>query len=522
MVRQSLFTQMLKRLIAKSNPPGKRETADRPPISAKKTAAPEAADILDLFSRCGDVKHHFYVLKPDDPESTVLFVNCESLSDNQLMLHEVVLPRLSLFYETHGFKDANLLKKESQLQLEIFPEEDWQSPTEQQVFEGKLILYIPALRVIGSVDIALTPSRNPEDSNIDVSVRGPRDGFVEEVSTNIALIRKRIRSVSLASEMTTIGKRTKTKIALLYMYDIADPKIIQEVKRQLQTIDMDGVISATQLEELLSPSFSLFPLMLYTGRPDFAATCLLNGRFVLLVDGTPAALVAPATLTMVLKTPEDNHISWFSASFGQTIRLLGLVVSLLLPGFWVALLAHHQDQIPFFLLATITVNRLGIPLSITQEMLLALIFLEILREASVRLSPSIGSTLTVVGGLIIGDAAIRAGFLSPAIVVIGAITQVFGATVANVSLIGTVSTLRFFIFFLAAMFGLYGFFLAVFVLLIRLSSLQSYGVPYLAPFSPMFFKDIAHAFFRMPWIWRKRRPTYLHPDDSTSGGEDKK
>ncbi|GAB2696568.1 spore germination protein [Paenibacillus thermoaerophilus] len=506
------------RLGSESNRPGMREYAKSRPMPRQK-AALNANHVLALFSPCGDVKHHVYSLKPDDPDSTVIFVYCEGLCDTQQMLNEVVLPALNQYYEIYGFSDVNLLSKATQLQLEWFQEDDWEKRAEQQIFEGRLILFIPALHALGSVDIASMPTRQPDDSHIDISVRGSRDCFVEEVATNIALIRKRIRSVTLASETIVIGERTKTKVGLMYLNDIANSNIIQEVRAQLRSVNIDGIFSATQLEELLSPSLSMFPLMVYTGRPDWAVNCLLNGRFVLLVEGTPAALIAPATLTMVLKTPEDNHISWFSASFGQSIRLLGLVVSLLLPAFWVSLLAHHQDQIPFFLLATITMNRLGIPLSITQEMFLALIFLEILREASVRLSPSIGSTLTVVGGLIIGDAAIRAGFLSPAIVVIGAITQVFGATIANVSLIGTVSTLRFFIFFLASLFGLYGFFLGVFILLIHLASLQSYGVPYLAPLSPPFFKDMAHVFLRMPWPWKKRRPSLLRPNDQTNQGD---
>ncbi|WP_027091942.1 spore germination protein [Cohnella thermotolerans] len=513
----SLLKQLLNRLDSKSKPRPISEHSRNDQLPRDKPV-PEASDLFDLFSQCSDVKHYTYTFKPDAADSSVIFFYCEGMSDNQQMLHEIILPRLSRIYEQHGFQNVELLTQSGQLQLDMFQNEEWQKKSVQHVFDGKLLLFIPALRAIGSIDIARLPIRQPEDSNIDVSVRGPRDGFVEDVATNVALVRRRIRSVSLACESTLIGERTQTKISLLYMHDIVDPKIIQQLKHNLQTINIDGVISSTQLEEILTPSLTLFPLMVYTGRPDFAVNCLLNGRFVLFVEGTPAALVAPATLTMVLKTPEDSHVTWFSASFGQSIRMLGLVVTILLPAFWVSVLAHHQDQIPFFLLATITMNRLGIPLSITQEMVLALVFLEILREASVRLSPSIGSTLTVVGGLIIGDAAIRAGFLSPAIVVIGAITQVFGATIANVSLIGTLSILRFFIFFMAAMFGLYGFFLSVFVLLIHLSTLQSYGVPYLAPFSPPYFKEIAHAFFRMPWPWKKRRPEYLHPNDGTKGG----
>lgn len=250
-----------------SNRPAAPESAKQGP-APDKSAAPEAKDVLALFSRCGDVKHHAYALKPDDPDSTVIFVYCEGLSDTQQMLNEVVLPALNQFYEIYGFKDASLLAKATQLQLEVYRADNWEREAEQQIFEGRLILYIPALRALGSVDIAAMPARQPDDSHIDISVRGSRDCFVEEMATNIALIRKRIRSVSLAAETMVIGERTKTKVGLLYVQDIAHPNIIQEVKGQLRNVNIDGIFSATQLEELLSPSLTLFPLMVYTGRPD--------------------------------------------------------------------------------------------------------------------------------------------------------------------------------------------------------------------------------------------------------------
>ncbi|WP_248929877.1 spore germination protein [Paenibacillus hamazuiensis] len=482
----------------------------------------DASAILKLFNRCADVKHHTYTLNAREERSTVLFVFCEGMSDSQHMIHEVVLPRLQRFYETYGFTDAGMLQTASQLQLERLPDVNWQRKATQQVFDGKLLMYIPALRIICSVDIAKLPARKPEESNVEVSVRGAKDCFVEELATNAALVRKRIKSPSLAYEQIVLGERTQTRIGLMYMYDIADPKVIQEVKQRLQKITIDGVFSATELEEMIEPTWALFPLMAYTGRPDFTVNCLMNGRFVILVDGTPAALIGPANLMLLIKTPEDIHFTALSSTFGQMLRLLGFFVSLMLPAFWLCLLSYHQDQLPFYLLATLTVNRLGIPLSTGLEMFLALIFLEMLREAGVHLPSSIGSTLTVVGGLILGDAAIRAGILSPGIVIIGAITHVFGATLTNQALGGAVSILRIVLFIFSCIFGLYGFFVGVFLLLVLLASLQSFGVPYLAPMSPPYFRDLPHALFRLPMAWKRKRPKMLHPIDDTNQGEQSK
>jgi hypothetical protein len=510
---RKLLIRMLLRPAVPSSPP-------LPSASGRSSAEiADASAILQLFGRCADVKHHAYTLDPRDGRSAVLFVYCEGMCDSQYMIHEVVLPRLQRFHETYGFTDTDMLQTASQLQLERLPAGEWQEQAARRVFEGQLLLYLPALRFLCSVNIAKLPARRPEESNVEVSVRGAKDCFVEELATNAALIRKRVKSPSLAYEQLTLGERTHTRIGLMYMYDIADPRVIQELKQRLQQITIDGIFSATELEEMIEPTWALFPLMAYTGRPDFAVNCLMKGRFILLVDGTPAALIGPANLLLMLKTPEDIHFTAISSTFGQTLRLLGFFVSLLLPSFWLCLLSYHQDQIPFYLLATLTVSRLGIPMSTGLEMVLALIFLEMLREAGIHLPTSVGSTLTVVGGIILGDAAIRAGILSPGIVIIGAVTHVFGATITNQALGGTVSILRICLFALSSLFGLYGFFLGIFMLLVLLAKLESFGVPYLAPVSPPYLRDIPHALFRMPMSWKKKRPEMLHTIDDTNRGD---
>ncbi|MEK5440906.1 MULTISPECIES: spore germination protein [unclassified Fredinandcohnia] len=477
--------------------------------------------LIQHFKMCQDVKHHVYKLQPNDEQSRILLVFCEGLSDNKTFIHETALPHLTRFYENYGFHHHEEIAESSQLKLEFVTPEEWEQTAETDIFEGKLLLFIPTLQTLFSLDISKKPSRNPEESSIEVSVKGPKDGFVEELGVNVALIRKRIKSTSMIYETKKVGVRTKTTVAILYMRDIVNLKIVQNIKNKLDELQIDGAFSATQLEELMKPTKALFPLMGYTGRPDFTVNCMLNGRVALIVDGTPAALIAPANLFLLVKTPEDIHHTALAATFGQFLRLLGLSVSLLLPGFWVAILAYHQDQLPYYLLAMLGVNRLGIPFDVIVEMFIALVFLEILREAGIRLPSAVGSTVTVVGGLILGDAAIRAGFLSPGIVVIGALTHVFGSTLSSQALAGTISILRFFLFTLSAMLGIYGFFLGLFIVLSHLASLRSCDLPYLAPISPP-FKDFANALLRVPWRWRKTRPDMLNTQDPTSQGDRKK
>jgi hypothetical protein len=309
----------------------------------------------------------------------------------------------------------------------------------------------------------------------------------------------------------------------MYFDDILSPNILKEVRARLNKIDVDGVYSINQLEEALADvKYPLFPLLDSSGRPDFAVSSLLAGRFVIIIDGNPLVLVGPATFGLILKSPEDVHFSFQYVSFARLIRVLSFWLAVLLPGFWVALTAFHQDQIPFRLMATVSVARLGLPLSAQMEMFVLLLLLEIFREAGVRLPSSIGQTLTVIGALVIGDAAIRAGLVSPSVVVVGALTAIMGVTLVNQTLSTVVSVIRFSIFAVSAIVGMYGLILGLIMLLFYMSRLQSFGVPYLAPLSPPYIRDILRGYLRLPWSKMRFRPKALHPGDPDHQGEDAK
>ncbi|GED29378.1 hypothetical protein BCE02nite_05190 [Brevibacillus centrosporus] len=321
--------------------------------------------------------------------------------------------------------------------------------------EGDLFLFFVNEFRFYRMHLNSVPKRPPEESSTEISIKGPKDGFTEDITTSVALIRKRIRSHSLHVEEFVIGKRTKTKVALLYFTDIISPKILAEVKTRLTSIVTDGLYSINQLEEALTGSkLKILPLIEYTGRTDFCVNALLAGRFVLVLDGNPMVLVGPAGLSLILKSPEDIHFNYTYISFARVIRIFSLFLSVFLPAVWVALMAFHQDQLPFRIMATIAVSRLGLPFSSQIEMFILLMLLEIFREAGIRLPNAIGQTLTSIGGLIIGDAAIRAGLVSPSVVVVGAITAICSVTLVNQSLSSVSSILRFFFFFLACFLGM--------------------------------------------------------------------
>jgi len=470
-------------------------------------------ELRGWFDRSSDVQLQLFHFRNGDVVYDLLFMYSEGLCDSSQIM-KFVLPELERICRENGFQP--LLREESVGVLPLVRiEGDFvREEAAEAVFQGELVIAFLATDHLYKLNISSRPERSPEESSIEISIKGPRDGFVESYTTNIALIRKRIRSTSLCCETFQLGRRTKTRVGLLYFSDILSPAVLKEVRSRLSKIDVDGLYSINQLEEALSDAkYPLFPLLDSSGRPDFAVSSLLAGRFVVVIDGNPLVLIAPATFGLIMKSPEDVHFSFQYISFARVIRVISFWLSIMLPGFWVALSAFHQDQIPFRLMATIAVARLGLPLSAQMEMFLLLLLLEIFREAGVRLPSSIGQTLTVIGALVIGDAAIRAGLVSPSVVVVGAITAVMGVTLVNQTLSTIVSVLRFIIFLVASIIGMYGLILCLILLLFYMSRLRSFGVPYLSPLSPPYMKDILKSYLRPPWSKLQFRPRALHPTD---------
>ncbi|SEN94144.1 GerA spore germination protein [Mesobacillus persicus] len=372
------------------------------------------------------------------------------------------------------------------------------------VFSGSLIVFREGTPFFHVFDLSKVPQRSPQESNTEVSIKGPKDSFTEEMNVNISLIRKRMKSAELYCESFTVGSLSKTEVSLLYLNDKANPDIILEVRKRLNDFQGESVTSSGQLEQWLSDrSLSLFPLFDYVTRPDFVIESMIRGRFILIVNGSPSVLIGPTNIFEVIKSPEDIHFPYYLVMFGRFIRLVGLVVAIFLPGFWVSLSSVNIDQLPFALLATVVVSREGLPLPIGLEAIFILGLFELLREAGVRMPTVLGQTVSIVGGIIIGDAAIRAGLASPTMIVIIALTAVASYTLVNQSLVGTVSILRLYTLLLSIFLGIYGVFLGFFSILIYLSKLESFSIAYLEPVASLTFKEYLAALFVNPFDRRK-------------------
>ncbi|WP_100403223.1 spore germination protein [Bacillus sp. FJAT-42315] len=469
--------------------------------------------LKETFKHCSDVT--FSHLQFHHEPITLIY--CTGLVSTD-MLYKTVPKKLENF-----LKDRPSQFTEEALQALQLPTLQVVTSTEEaetEIFSGKLLLIFRSEKTIYSVDISDRPQRDTEDSNIEIAVKGPRDNFIEDITINHALIRKRLRTTSLISEKFEVGKRSKTKLSILYMADIVDTATLSEIKEKILSIDVDGLYSGTQLEELINDDhpFALFPRHSYTGRPDFAVQSLLDGRFIILIDGVSFAYITPINLFFLLKTAEDSESNYLYAAFERLLRIFGIAIAAFLPGFWVALTAFHQNQIPFTLLATIVESRRGVPLPTAVEAFIMLILFEVFREAGMRLPLAVGQTLSVIGGLIIGDAAIRAGLTNPAMLVVIAASTIATFTLINQSLVGTVALIRFFVIAFVAFFGLFGFFVSVFFVGTYIAKFHSFGVPYLQVASEMSLKNTLKAFIKLPAQLDNKRPNSTNPKDKTKQG----
>ncbi|OMF35968.1 spore germination protein [Paenibacillus sp. FSL H8-0548] len=449
---------------------------------------------------CHDVIEYKLTLDVGGPVDVIMFY-CDGLIDNQ-QLQLGLLPQLEKWAnQLRNFPNVENgeIHKPSMLFSRVNSGRNG-SNLYARLFAGSVILSFGNLEGMFEFDIADQPGRNPEESTMEVSIRGPRDGFVELLATNVALVRKRLRTPDMHVEYSRIGSESLTEIALIYMEGKAASELVAEARRRLDQIDIPSLSGGSQLEELLSDRrLSLFPLVEYVGRPDYVVQSLLQGKVAILLDGSPSAIIAPGNLLLLIKSPEDAHLPYYYVSLGRLLRLVGLVFSLCLPGFWIALSTFNTDQIPFSLLATITISRIGLPISATMEMFLMLTMFELFREAGVRLPRAVGQTVSVVGGLIVGDAAIRAGMTSPTMLVMAAVTAVSTFTLVNQSLSGSVSVIRYLILICSSVLGIFGFFVGTFAVIIYLCTLESFGRSYLEPLAPLRFKQLIPAIFQMPW-----------------------
>nr|WP_028403400.1 spore germination protein [Ectobacillus panaciterrae] len=358
--------------------------------------------------------------------------------------------------------------------------------------------------------------RNLSEPDNEGVIRGPHNGFIEDLTHNMYSIRKLIESPNLRVRYFNIGKITQTKVAMVYIQDIANPNLVQEVEKRLQDISIDTIMSPGFIQEFTEDNpYSPFPQHLNTERPDRTVSNLAEGRVAILADGDPTALIFPVTLFAFYQTPDDYHSRWIVGSFVRLIRLLSFLIAFQLPAFYIATVSFHPEILPVELIFTIKGTLSQVPFPPIIEAALMEVIFELLREAGIRLPSRVGQTIGIVGGLVIGDAIVRAGLVSYPMTIVVALTAIASFLVPSNEMSTAVRILRFPLMLAASIFGYLGISFGLMIISIHLTKLESFGTPYLAPLAPLRFKDMKDTFIRFP-IWRmNQRPHDPHPQRMT-------
>lgn len=338
-------------------------------------------------------------------------------------------------------------------------------------------------------------------------VRGPRESFSESIRTNTALIRRKIKDPNLAMESRLIGRITRTDVSIMYLKGIAEPSIVEEVRNRLQRIETDSILESGYIEEWIQDSpGSPFPTIFNSERPDVIAAEILEGKVAILTDGSPSVLVVPALFVSFLHSPEDYYERSGVSTFIRVLRIFGIFISLLGPSLYIAVTTFHQDMLPTELLISLAAQREGIPFPAFQEAIMMELAFEIMREAGLRLPKTIGQTISIVGSLVIGQAAAEAGIVSPAMIIVVAITAISSFLLPAYNMSIPFRLMRFPMMVAAGCFGLYGIFLGCMLILLHMCGLRSFGVPFMSPFSPYSSEENKDAILRMPQRFVTARP----------------
>ncbi|MFO7247554.1 MAG: spore germination protein [Bacillota bacterium] len=380
------------------------------------------------------------------------------------------------------------------------------------LLSGYAILFLQGASRAVAVDIKGWEKRSVEEPSTESAVRGPREGLLENAHVNLGLLRARLRDPDLRVERRVFGQRTQTDVYILYIDGIVNLQALAELKQRLDNLHIDGILDSGYLEELIEDaSWSPFPQVQATERPDKVAAHLLEGKIALLVNGSPFALIVPAVFHQFYHAAEDYYERALIASLVRVIRLFSLIISLLLPSLYIAFVSFHPEMLPTELAIAMAAGRATVPFPSIVEALMMEVMIEILREASVRLPGPIGPTIGIVGGLVIGESAVRAGLVSPLMVIIVGVTTIGSFAIPSYSAAIPLRMLRFPLMFLAASFGLYGLMIGVLLILMHLSTLKSFGVPYLAPITPFRPADSKDILLRFPWTYLRTRPQFFRP-----------
>lgn len=393
---------------------------------------------------------------------------------------------------------------------------------EEAILRGDSLLFIDGRKEVLAVETHGWPQRAIEDPQLEASLKGAHQGFVETGIQNIALIRRYLPNRELKIKEYLIGERGACKVSVLFLADVANPEILQELEDRIKIINIDAILNTGELEELIEDNpYSPFPQFITTERPDSAASHILQGKIAVVVDRSPSVLVGPASFASFFQNVDDYSTRWLVATFIRLLRFLAFLVATFLPAIYIAVISFNYEVIPLDLILSVGESRERVPFPPLIEAMIMELTLEMLREAGVRLPAPIGQTVGIVGGIVIGQAVVQAGIVSNIMVIVVAFTAISSFIIPNYDMASAVRLIRFLMMGLAAMFGIVGIVIGFMTLIGHLISLESLGVPYGSPLAPVRFADWKDFIMRIP-LWKMtKRPVSSRAIQSRRQGDNR-
>ncbi len=483
------------------------------------TSLEENVKHLDnVFNKCGDiVKRKFSVGESDKTWLYIIYIDMMVSRD---IVEERIIKSIMLKPQSsYDFNNVFAMLNESGIATaDLKPSKNFDD-INNGILSGDTILFIDGSDKAFIISTKGWPNRGVSQTETEVVVQGSKEAFNEVFRFTTTLIRRRIRDTNLKLEQFRVGRRSKTDIGVMYLQDVVRDKILQKVIDRIQNIDIDGILDCGYIEQLIEDDWmSPFPQVQVTERPDKAASAILEGRIVIVVDNSPFVLIVPVTLNSLYQASEDYYQRWQIMSMVRIIRFIAGFFALTLPALYISLAVFHPSMLPTLLTYKMAGARQTVPFPALIEILIMDFAFELLREAGIRLPGPIGNTIGIVGGIIIGQAAVEAGIVSPIVVIIVALTGISSFAIPTITLVNGYRLLKYLLILSSAILGLFGFWLGFLVILIHLVSLKSFGIPYMFPYASgdlNKYTDFKDSILRLPLFKMKKRPIFANQEQST-------
>ena len=484
---------------------------------AKRENSPLSSSLADnltklqiIFANCTDLAYR--ELKIGQEQVPVLLLYINGITDEQTVNQDILKSLVNIRCSNLEVLASNNIEMIQNVFMEIGSIKEISTIEEvsDAILTGSVALLLEGTDRALQIGTKGFVGRLVSEPVTEGVVRGPREGFTENLSTNTALLRRRIKTSNLKLEKFVLGQTTKTEVNIAYLEGIANPKVVREVKKRISLIDVDSVLESAYIEEMIEDEpFTVFPQIDHSERPDKIAAGILQGQVAIFTDGTPFVLIVPTMMFQFLQSSEDYYDRSIFATSVRLVRFFFLNLALLLPALYIAITTFHNELLPTPLLISIAGAREGGPFPTVVEVLMMEVTFEALREAGLRLPKPVGQAVSIVGGLVIGDAAVQAGMISTATVIVVALTGISSFSVPSYSFALAIRILRFGMIGLASILGLFGVLLGLLVMQAHLVSLRSFGVPYFAPLAPFNLKDAKDLVLRFPWWAMGERPRLI-------------